>query len=363
MTTGIVYDDIYLEHQIGTHVESHYRLIEIMNFLKKNDVLNDSGFKLIKPRKALFDQINYVHKKELIQEIENVCKLSQKTGRIQSLDLDTLVSPNTYEASLYSVGGNLQAIDEILEEKIKNGFALVRPPGHHSNSYKCAGFCIFNNIAIAAEYLFREKGYKRVVIIDWDCHHGNGTQDIFYYGSESKNGELVMFNSHQYGNFYPGSGSLSEIGTGKGEGKIINYPMPPRSADDVIPLYFDEIISPICNEFQPEFILISAGFDTHWTDQLTDMGWTYQAPANFLKMIKVIAKQYANDRILMTLEGGYEVDKQAKAVYNCLKVLNDENDNLIEEKSRKSEDAVINYINKKLIPAMKEKLSPFWNCF
>lgn len=364
MTTGIIYDDIYLQHRIGTHIESHHRLIEIMNFLKKNNIFNESEFKLIHPRKASLDQINYVHKVELINEIENLCKLSEKTNQIQSLDPDTVVSPKTYQASLSSVGGNLQAIDMIIGEEIKNAFALVRPPGHHSNSYKCAGFCIFNNVAIAAEYLFREKGYKRVVIIDWDCHHGNGTQDIFYYGSESKSGELVMFNSHQYSTFfYPGSGSINEIGIGNGEGKIINYPMPPRAADDVIPLYFNEIVKPICQEFKPEFFLISAGFDTHWTDQLTDMGWTIQAPANYLKMIKSIAKEYAHNRILLTLEGGYKVDKQAKAVYNCLRVLNDENDKLIEEKSRTSDKTVLNYINKKLIPTLKEKLNPFWNCF
>lgn len=363
MTTGIVYDPIYLEHQIGQHVESHDRLIAIMDFLNEEKLFESEDFKLIRPRKATLDQIKYVHKESLINEVRGASDLAEKTGRIQSLDSDTFVSPKTYEASLYSVGGNLKAVNEILDGNIKNGFALVRPPGHHSNSYKCAGFCIFNNVAIAAEYLFREKNIKRIALIDWDCHHGNGTQSIFYHGSESKNGELVMFNSHQYGNFYPGSGSINEIGTGKGEGKIINYPMPPKAADDIIPLYFNEIVSPICQEFKPEFILISAGFDTHWTDQLTDMGWTYQAPANYLKMIKTVAKEHAHNRILLTLEGGYEVDKQAKAVYNCLRVLNDENDRLIEEKSRKSDVAVLNYVNKKLIPALKEKLKPFWNCF
>ena len=172
-----------------------------------------------------------------------------------------------------------------------------------------------------------------------------------------------MFNSHQDGRtLYPGSGYIDEIGSGRGKGKMINFPMPPRAADDVISIFFDEIISPILNEFKPEFILISAGFDTHWTDQLTGMGWTYQAPANYLKKIKTIASKYSNNRILITLEGGYEIDKQAIAVYNCLKVLNDEED-LIEEKQRKSDDNSLNYINKKLIPALRDKLNPYWNCF
>ena len=363
MTTGIVYDDIYLEHNIGTHVESHERLIAIMDFLKTKKLLEDPSFKIIKPRKATIDQIRYVHRERLIKEIQEICELSAKTQRIQYIDMDTAASPKTYEASLYSVGGNLQAADEILIGNIKNAFALVRPPGHHSNSHRFAGFCIFNNVAITAEYLFREKGINKVAIFDWDCHHGNGTQDIFYQGSKSDSGELVMFNSHQYGYFYPGTGNYDEIGTGKGAGKIINYAMPAGSADDVIPLYFDEIIIPICNEFKPDFILISAGFDTHWTDQLTNMNWTYQAPAEYLKKLKIIAQKYANDRILITLEGGYELDKQARAVYNCLKVLNDEDNDIIQEESRTSDPKLLDYFNRRLIPALKEKLSPHWNCF
>lgn len=362
MTTGIVYDDIYLEHRIGAHVESHERLIAIMDFLKENKLLENPEFKLIKPRKATIDQIRYVHEDSLINEVKEVSELAEKTGHIQSLDLDTSVSAKTYEASLYSVGGNLQGIDEIINGDIKNCFALVRPPGHHSNSYKCAGFCIFNNVAIAAEYLFRERDIKRVAIVDFDCHAGNGTSDIFYNGSKS-DGELVFFDSHQDGRtLYPGSGFIGEIGSRKGEGKIINYPMPPRAADDVIMIFFDEIITPVLHEFKPEFILISAGFDTHWTDGLTGMGWTYQAPANYLKKIKTIAEEFAQGRILITLEGGYEIDKQARAVYNCLKVLNNDDD-LIEENPRESGKDLLNYINDKLIPALKDKLKPYWNCF
>jgi acetoin utilization deacetylase AcuC-like enzyme len=367
MTTGIIYDDIYLEHDIGTqlqHVESHERLIAIMTFLKQQKLLEDPNFKIIKPRKATLEQLKYVHNERLIKEIQEICDLSAKTNRLQSIDMDTVASPKTYEASLFSVGGNLQAVDEILDKNIENAFAIVRPPGHHSNSNRFSGFCIFNNIAVAAEYLFREKGIKRVIIIDWDCHHGNGTQDIFFQGTKSESCELVMFNSHQDGRtLYPGSGFVSEVGSGKGEGKIINYPMPPGSSDDVIPIYFNEIIAPICDEFKPEFVLISAGFDTHWTDSLTNMNWTYQAPANFLKKIKNIAEKYAGDRILITLEGGYELDKQARAVYNCLKVLNKEDDCIIQEESRSSRPELLEYFNTKLIPSLKDRLKPYWECF
>jgi acetoin utilization deacetylase AcuC-like enzyme len=365
MTTGIVYDDIFLEHNIGSHPESHKRLITIMEFLKERKLFEDPSFRIIKPRKARLDQLKYVHEARIIKEIQEICELSQKTHRLHYIDMegDTIASPKTYEASLYSVGGNLQATDEILNGNIMNAFALVRPPGHHSNSHRFAGFCIFNNIAITAEYLFREKQIKKVAIIDWDCHHGNGTQDIFYQGSKSDAGEIIIFNSHQYGYFYPGSGNYDEIGTGKGAGKIINYPMPAGTAGDAISIFFNEIIAPICEEFKPEFILISAGFDTHWTDQLTDLNWTYQTPADYLKKIKTIASKFCNDRILITLEGGYQLDKQARAVYNCLKVLNDDDNNLIQEESRSSRPNLIDYFNNRLIPALKDKLSSYWNCF
>jgi acetoin utilization deacetylase AcuC-like enzyme len=361
MKTGIVYDPIYLEHRIGVHVESHERLIGIMDFIEEKKVLENPDFKLIDPRKATTDQIKYVHQESLINEVKEVSEVARITGHIQNLDMDTAVSAKTYEASLFSVGGNLNGIDSILEGEVNNVFATVRPPGHHSNSYKCAGFCIFNNIAIATEYLLREKNFKRVAIIDWDCHAGNGTSDIFYNGSE--NGEVVFFDSHQDGRtLYPGTGFINDIGNEAGMGKIINFPMPPRAADDVNVLFFNEIIAPVCDEFKPEFILISAGFDTHWTDRLTNMGWTYQGPANYLKKIKEIAEKYAKDRILITLEGGYEIDKQAKAVYNCLQVLNS-SDKLIEEKPRTSDNDVLNYVNNKVIPNLKESLKPHWNCF
>ncbi|MCK4383697.1 MAG: histone deacetylase [Candidatus Lokiarchaeota archaeon] len=361
MKTGIVYDPIYLEHRIGVHVESHERLIGIMDFIEEKKVLENPDFKLIDPRKATTDQIKYVHQESLINEVKEVSEVARITGHIQNLDTDTAVSAKTYEASLFSVGGNLNGIDSILEGEVNNVFATVRPPGHHSNSYKCAGFCIFNNIAVATEYLLREKNFKRVAIIDWDCHAGNGTSDIFYNGSE--NGEVVFFDSHQDGRtLYPGTGFINDIGNEAGEGKIINFPMPPRAAEDVNVLFFNEIIDPVCDEFKPEFILISAGFDTHWTDRLTNMGWTYQGPANYLKKIKEIAEKYAKDRILITLEGGYEIDKQAKAVYNCLQVLNS-SDKLIEEKPRTSDNNVLNYVNNKVIPNLKESLKPHWNCF
>ena len=360
MATGIVYDDIYLEHRIGTHVESHERLIAIMDLLKQKRLFDSPDFTLIKPRKASLDQIKYVHEESLIKEVKEVSELAKATDHIQQLDMDTAVSAKTYEASLYSVGGNLKGIDEILAGNVKNVFAAVRPPGHHSNAYRCSGFCIFNNIAIATEYLFREKNINRVAIIDWDCHHGNGTSSIFENGSE--HGDVVIFNSHQDGRtLYPGSGFINDIGSGKGEGKIINFPMPPRASEDIMLIFFEQIIEPICEKFKPEFILISAGFDTHWTDRLTNMGWTYQGPANYLKRIKKLADKFAESRIQITLEGGYEIDKQAIAVYNCLQVLNDHEENMISEKDRDSDGQVLNYVNTKLIPKLKEVLNPYWN--
>lgn len=362
MKTGIVYDPVYLTHRIGTHVESHERLIAIMDLINEKNLMDEQDFELIKPRKASLEQIKYVHEQKLIDEVKELSHLSETTGNVQSLDMDTLVSENTYEAALFAAGGNFEAIDCILEGNFKNAFALVRPPGHHSNSFKAAGFCIFNNVALDAEYLLREKDFKRVAIIDWDCHHGNGTQSVFYEGSNF--GDVVFFSSHQDGRtLYPGSGFIDEIGSGKGEGKIINFPMPPRAREDVIMLFFEEIMSPVLNEFKPEFILISAGFDTHHTDRLTNMGWSYQGPAMYLSKIKELAKKYSKERILITLEGGYEVDKQAKAVYNCLRVLNNQENKMITENQMDSDTDLLNHVNSKLIPSLRQNLSPHWDCF
>ncbi|TFF98315.1 MAG: histone deacetylase [Promethearchaeota archaeon] len=364
MTTGIVYDPIYLEHRIGMHVESHERLIAIMEFLEEKGILENPDFEMISPRRASLEQIQYVHTQNLIERVKSTSERAASTGQILSLDPDTRVSGKTYEASLYSVGGNLEGVDKILSGEIKNGFALVRPPGHHTNMNRCAGFCIFNNIAIAAEYLFREQNIERVAIIDWDCHHGNGTSSIFNEGALTEGADIVMLSSHQDGRtLYPGSGFIDEIGRGKGEGNIVNFPMPPRAAEDVIMLFFEEIIEPMLNEFKPEFILISAGFDTHHTDNLTNMGWTYQGPANYLRKIKNVADKLADGRILITLEGGYQVDKQARAVYNCLRVLNEESDQIIEENPRNSNPEILSYINNKLIPNIKKNLSSYWDCF
>lgn len=361
MPVGLLYDDIYLNHAIGHDVETPERLIVAKKFLEEKGIWDSKDFPVIRPRKATIDQIKYVHTEELISQIRELSDLAAKTNSLKHLDYDTIVSGDTYEVSLYSVGGNLTGIDKILERKINSGFALVRPPGHHSNRYRCAGFCIFNNIAIATEYLFREKNFKKVAIFDWDCHAGNGTEDIFYNGSE--NGHILFFSSHQDGRtLYPGTGFTNEIGSGKGTGHIINFPMAPYSGDDVIQLLFKEIASPILNEFKPDFILISAGFDTHHTDILTDMGWTIQGPANILKLIKPIAQKYANGRILITLEGGYAKDKQARAIYNVLKVLNNESD-LITENERKSDKKILEYTKEKLIKHIKNNLSEYWNCF
>jgi len=361
MPVGLLYDDIYLKHEVGVHIETPQRLIVAKTFLEEKGIWDSKHFPIIKPRKATLDQIKYVHSDRLISQIKELSELAAKTNSLKNIDLDTVVSGDTYETSLYSVGGNLTGIDNILERKINCGFALVRPPGHHSNNDECAGFCIFNNIAITAEYLFREKNLKKVAIFDWDCHHGNGTQDIFYHGSE--NGHLLFFSSHQDGRtLYPGTGFTNEIGSGNGVGQIINFPMAPYSGDDVIQLLFREIASPIMNEFKPEFILISAGFDTHHTDPATMMGWTIQGPANILKLIKPIAEKYANGKILITLEGGYQTDKQAQSIYNVLKVLNNESD-LITENERKSDKKILEYTKEKLIIQIKNNLSEYWNCF
>lgn len=365
MPVGIVYDDIYLKHEVGPHVEIPERLSVAKQLLEEKGIWDSSDFPVLKPRKATKDQLKYIHTESLITEIEKLCEKAEKTNSLKSVDNDTVVSGSSYEASLYSVGGNFTGIDNILDGKISSGFGLVRPPGHHSTRNKCAGFCLFNNIAVATEYLFQEKGLKKVAIFDCDIHHGNGTQDIFYDGSE--NGEVMFFSTHQDGRtLYPGSGFTNEIGRGKGEGYIVNMPMVPYSGDDIAQLLFDQVTGPLLNEFKPDFILISAGFDTHHSNALTGMGtvlnWTVQGPANLIKKIMQIADNYCQGKIFITLEGGYRLDEQAQGIYNVLKVLNKDTD-LITEEEKISDNKIIEYTQDKLIKHIQETLSKYWNCF
>jgi acetoin utilization deacetylase AcuC-like enzyme len=308
--TGFVYHEDYLQHDTGSHPENAARLISIMQGMEAWNLTNQT--ERVLPVHASREQLECVHSAAYVQQVE---ALSKRGGGM--LDLDTPVCNASYEIALLAAGGLLKAVDAVMDEsnQLKRVFALVRPPGHHANARRGRGFCIFNNVAIAAEYLKREYGAKRILIADWDVHHGNGTQDIFF-----EDPSVLYFSTHQYP-LYPGTGWIDEVGKGEGAGFTVNVPLPVGTDDAGYVYALTSILVPIAREFHPEFVLVSAGFDAHITDPLASMSVTSKGFGLFTDVIMAIAKELCNGRIVLTLEGGYNLDALAESVLAVFKSL------------------------------------------
>ena len=310
MNTGLVYHENYLKHDTGFHPETAERLIHIMRKLEEAGITEK--IKRITPKKASKEQIMYVHTGDYIEKVEAICK---ESGGM--LDPDTPLCRDTYEIALLSAGGVIKAVDEVMDNsnQLKHIFALIRPPGHHATRNRGMGFCIFNNIAIAAQHLKGKYGVKRILIVDWDVHHGNGTQELFY-----DDPSVLYFSTHQYPH-YPGTGWIDEVGKGEGEGFTVNIPLP-AATDDAGYLYaIKNILVPIAIDFSPEFVLVSAGFDAHIADYLAAMKVKSSGFGLFTDVIKEIAKKNSKGRIVMALEGGYNLEaiaESALSVFNSL---------------------------------------------
>ncbi len=255
MKVGLIYDDVYLEHHEPHHPENKDRLISIMKGLEERKLIGEVS--LISPRRASPQEVALNHEPIYIQEIADFC---QAGGGY--LDPDTYTKPRSYEVALYAVGGVLQGIDVLLDRNIQTVFCAIRPPGHHAEKAKAMGFCIFNNVAVGGFYLL-QKGIDRIFIVDFDAHHGNGTQRSFY-----EDDRVFYFSTHEYP-FYPGTGSSEERGAGKGYNFTYNVPMPTGSGDESYIRVYSEILPQLMYEFSPEFVLVSAGYDIHRDDPLT----------------------------------------------------------------------------------------------
>lgn len=310
MDTGFVYHEDYLKHDTGAHPERAERLIHIMSELKEAGVTEK--MKKVLPVKASKEQIAYVHTDAYMKGVERMCK---EGGGL--LDPDTPLCTESYEIALLSAGGVIKATDEVMNDSnnLKHIFALVRPPGHHATWNRGRGFCIFNNIAIAAEHLKRRYCANRILIVDWDVHHGNGTQEVFF-----DDPSVLYFSTHQYPH-YPGTGWIDEVGKGEGDGFTVNVPLP-AGTDDAGYLYaLNNVLVPIAKEFEPEFVLVSAGFDAHVADPLASMNVTALGFGLFMDLIKEIAEKSCKGKIVISLEGGYNLDaiaKSAVSVFNSL---------------------------------------------
>jgi acetoin utilization deacetylase AcuC-like enzyme len=308
MKAGLVYDPIYLEHDTGDHVENSRRLVDAMSYLKETGIKE----KLISlpARPALLEELEMIHAPEYISHVNS--KAENGGGW---LDPDTVMSPKSYEAALYATGGLLVAVEGVMKKEVDNAFAVVRPPGHHAVQSRAMGFCIFNNVAIAAKFALSKFSLKRILIADFDVHHGNGTQDAFYADPK-----VLYFSIHQYP-FYPGTGWMDETGTGEGEGTTVNFPMAAGWGDEEYLRAFNEVLVPIARRFQPRLILVSAGFDAHWADQLAMMRVTVKGFAQMAMILKELAAELCQGRLVLTLEGGYNLRVVAcsiKAIFDVL---------------------------------------------
>jgi acetoin utilization deacetylase AcuC-like enzyme len=289
--SGIIYHPDYLKHETGSHPENKERLLSILAHLRETGRL--TKLELKEPRYATLDEIQYVHSKECIEKARKYSELEMR------LDPDTVLCKDSYDVALLAAGGAITAVDAVFD-KWDSAFALVRPPGHHATPTKGMGFCIFNNIAIAAHHA-QKMGKKRVMIVDWDVHHGNGTQDAFY-----DDPTVLYFSTHQYPH-YPGTGWMDEVGTGDGEGFNINVPLPAGTDDSGFIAAFKEILVPAAREFSPDIVLISAGMDACNNDGLAQMRMSVDGFSALASIVKSISKECCGGKLAAVLEGGYDL--------------------------------------------------------
>ena len=297
---GIVADPIYLLHNPGIwHPESPQRLAAV------DEGIDSLTFETIPitARAATRDELLLVHTPEYVDAILNL-----KVRENIALDPDTVMSEHTQEAALKAVGGVLEAIDRVLARQIDCAFCAVRPPGHHAEPDRPMGFCIFNNDAIGAAYAIARKNLARVAIVDWDLHHGNGTQKAFY-----ESDRVLYISTHQFP-YYPGTGATDEIGAGAGIGFNINLPMHAGANDNDFREAFNEVILPALTNFEPELLFISAGFDAHYADPLGGLNLTTEFFGEMTRMLKGIADKFCDGMIVSVLEGGYDFSALRDAV-------------------------------------------------
>jgi acetoin utilization deacetylase AcuC-like enzyme len=309
-TVGFVYHEEYLEHDTGSeHPERPDRLKAIVGQLNTRGTMKN--LRQLRPIPASIDWIQKIHPVSYIQMIERRC-----LGGETVLDSgDTHVCKKSYAVALLAAGGVLRAIDEVIQGKTTKVFCALRPPGHHAETNSVMGFCLFNNVAIGARYAQQKYGVGRVAILDWDVHHGNGTQEIFWTDPS-----VLYVSTHQYP-LWPGTGASNEAGEGAGEGFTLNCPMRPGSGEQEFIATFQDRIMPALHKFRPELLMISAGFDAHRDDPLANINLTEQSFAAMTKFASEIAAKYCGERIVSVLEGGYNLHALANSVETHLNVL------------------------------------------
>ena len=347
--TGIVKNNSYLQHFSGfSHPESPERLAAVYEMLDNSNM--SWKYVGIEPRAASHDEIAYVHTPSYINHI------AETAGKnYVFLDSDTVAGPDTYEIAKLAAGGLMNAISGVMTGEVDNAFALVRPPGHHAGAGNSEGFCVFNNVAIGAMHAMNKHGLKKILIVDWDLHHGNGTQNIFY-----PDRRVLYFSTHQYPH-YPGTGGLQEIGEGNALGYTVNVPLRPGAVNGTFISAFRRILEPIAQAFEPELILISAGFDTYYQDPLGGMRVTPEGFAAMARVLLNIADKCCAGRVVAVLEGGYHIIGLVRSVKATLEEMFDEThwtDIKLDAMEQEADDE-----NKPVIKSVIAGMRPYWNVF
>jgi acetoin utilization deacetylase AcuC-like enzyme len=304
MATACLFDPLYLQHFQPGHIEGPERLDAI------NRALDETGMRdrllALTPQPITIERLGRVHPARHIERVRAVAE--RGGGGLMGQGDETYVAPRSYDAALLAAGAVVTGVEAVLHGEVTNAFALVRPPGHHAFADHGEGFCLFNNIAIAAATARSELGIDRVLMVDFDVHHGNGTNAIFY-----RDPNVLFFSTHQWG-IYPGTGHWSEVGEGDGVGYSVNVPLLPGWGDVALQRMFDDLLTPIARRFQPQLILVSAGYDPSWTDRLGSMLVTTSGFFALTRTLVKLSDELCAGRLVMTLEGGYGLDGLAYGV-------------------------------------------------
>ncbi len=309
MPTGVIVSDDFRKHDPGRgHPESPHRMDAVFRAIRAPDLA--AKLEVVDPKPAEKEHILLVHWERLYDEV-----LATRGKERTYLDSDTVASPATAEVAHLAVGSVLTGIDRVMEGKLENAFAFLRPPGHHAKPDKAMGFCFFNNVAVGAMYALKRYQLRRVLVIDFDVHHGNGTQKAFYTSPE------VLYLSTHQSPHYPGTGGIHETGKDEGEGYTLNVPMPAGMGDREYLRIFREVLVPVGLEYRPELVLVSAGFDAHRDDPLGGMELSSAGYAAITVEILRLAREACGGRTVFALEGGYQLRALEESIAAVLRVL------------------------------------------
>ncbi|RLF14437.1 MAG: histone deacetylase [Thermoprotei archaeon] len=347
VATGVVYSREFLKHDTGEgHPESWRRLLAAVKAVKGSSLTR--SVKLVRPEPIALHRLLYVHALSLVERVKRACDEGQP------IDSDTVVSRDSFNVALLAAGGAVKAGELVAKGELSNAFCLIRPPGHHATRTEAMGFCLFNNAAVLAAYLLREVGARRVLIVDWDVHHGNGTQEIFY-----EDPSVLYFSVHQDGRtIYPGTGHFDEVGAGEGEGFNVNLPLPPGVGDDVYLEALRELLPPIADGFKPDFVVASVGFDAHYADQLGNLKLSVRGYYEVAKLVAELAREHCSGRLVAVLEGGYHLKYMPRCFVNTLAAFMGRPP-IYASPSTSTDEATQSYVEG-LLGRIKRLLSRYW---